>query len=174
MRDDKVVPGTWPSLSKAGHERLVWLARRRLVGWEADAEDVVHLTYVKWASLSGSTADVARIEQVVKSAADSWRRSDNRRIAREAKYEGRRARSHDPEADYTEIDLSLMVRELELLAIGFGVSISETDLKILRHLLDGESMTQIAAAMNRSRYEIRQARGRWQHVWKMSLVGPFS
>ncbi len=168
MRDDKVVPGTWPKLSKEGHDRLVRLARRRLVGWEADAEDVVHVAYIKWASLSSSAADVARIEQVIKSTAESWRRSDKRRSAREAKYEMGQARVPDDLAELTEVELSLMVGELELFALRVGISIEQTDLEVLRSLLAGISMTQIARNMNQRRTDIRKIKGRWQLVWKLS------
>ena len=168
-------PGIWPRLSREGHRRLVSLARRRLVGWELDAEDVVQLAYIKWSSLDPALDGTARIEQVVKSTADSWRRSDQRRIDREVRYQ--RLKNSRPEDTLTVVELSLAVEELEHLAFRAGLGVSERDRVVLRLLLEGSPMSEISRETGFSLSQVRTSKSLWQTVWQRSeqfaALGPY-
>ena len=91
MTHDEFKAGTWPALTRSAYSRLVQLAKCRLVGYEDHAEDVVSQVLIKWSALPPDRASVARIEQVIKTEASSWRRSEQRLHARERRAAADRA-----------------------------------------------------------------------------------
>jgi tetrahydromethanopterin S-methyltransferase subunit A len=84
MTRKEYTPEEWPDV-RGDYQRLVGLARRRLVGFEHHAEDVVTRAVMKWATIPAAKKPVARIEQVIKTEAYSVIRSERRLKEREGK-----------------------------------------------------------------------------------------
>lgn len=157
------VPGTWVRLSPTAYRRLVRLAKFKLGGSQASAEDVVSRAIIRWRSIDPQKRGVARIEQVVKSEAASLSRSEWRRRSRESLYSTDRSRS--PWAP-TEIHMSLLLQDLEHVADTVGIAISESDRQLLEVLIDGVPMTHAANSLGLTRHQARRSRDQWRLVFQ--------
>lgn len=165
MNNDHPIPGQWPQLSRGAHDRLVALARARLVGRAHAAEDVVQESLIKWCSIDESKQDVARIEQVVKTVAASYRRSEERRVAREFQHAADRSRrpgTPAPDDDPLGVELGLATHALVSTARKKRVGVNQLDVIILGELLKGESIASVARSLNLNRYRVRRSRERWR------------
>lgn len=163
---DGLEPGEWPTLTRAGRRRLTWLAERYLIGWPHAAEDVVVDACVKWAAMKPRFGSRPRLEQVVKTTAISWSRSEQRRLARQGRhieYAGAERSNLDQVSH--EMDLRLMVQEVTVSAVGAGLRIDDLDRLILRLLLDGESMAEVSRRLGCGRSRVRTSRLLWQRAW---------
>ena len=157
-------PGEWPNLAvPRSYQRLVALARRRMVGHELHAEDAVSRAVIRWARLSSDLQTVARLEQVVASEANSIVRSEGRRRDREERS------ARDP-----TLHPSLVTRDSEeqvVVAIVIGQSMrrstapfTDLELLILDLLRAGLTTAEICRRHNLSRYYVGQVRRQWRLV----------
>ncbi len=161
--EDVSTPGRWPKLSRGSHARLVQLARWRLGGHSSAAEDIVQQAFIKWTSIDESKADRARLEQVVKTEAASYLRSEGRRRTREIRFATDRARVNRRSDDESlAVDMRLAAGLLASLARRRGISITAIDVLILNRLLDGEAISRIARELHVTRWVVKQSRQRWQ------------
>jgi DNA-directed RNA polymerase specialized sigma24 family protein len=158
-------------LSKGSYDRLVQLAKRRLAGIEHGAEDVVSRAVVRWASLPPRTWPVARLEQVIKSEAASWRRTEHRLAARQLRA-GRDPTLRTPMLVpyYLDVDLIVLRRILATASEKQGGAMATRDVEILDLLLAGYSQQEIAKLANCSRDTVRRSRTRWQLVLSSMLA----
>ena len=164
-------PGEWPDISAPGvYQRLVGLARRRLVGYEGHAEDVVSRVLVKWSSLSTTKRSVARIEQVVKTEAYSLLRSERRLRDRELRAVA------DPAVSAAVQSHGERAREVALLRLALAetcrrekIHLAPLDIEIFELLLAGFSLTGAAQATGSTMHEVRRSRDRWRHVCELTL-----
>lgn len=168
MTDNELAPGQWPTLSKSGYARLVRLAEARLVGYEAAAEDVVSGSLIKWTAIPEQKRGIARIEQVIKSESASWRRSEDRRQARERRYGSDPTVAGSPNAEVTA-DLGFMIGALELAASNNGINVERRDRAVLFRLLSGEPMSTIAEQLGEPRHRVRSSKKKWQLIWHLAL-----
>lgn len=160
---DDVVPGTWIDLSVPGrYDHLVLLARRHLVGQEHHAADVVSRALIKWRHIPGEKRGVARIEQVIRSEANSLLRSEKRLKGREARASLDRSRTVS--AGSSDHDWCLLRQALVEVSYRMGVSLSEIDLEVFELLVSGLTMAQVARTMNRPRHLIKASRTKWQRI----------
>lgn len=162
--------GEWPDPNDWGYERLVSLARRRLVGHEHLAEDVVSLALMKWSKIPRSKSSVARIEQVIKSEAFSMLRSEQRRRERESRVAHDRS-SHrhfgDVGRDDTDPDDQALCELRQALVATCKrekIAITAIDIEVLELLFSGCSPAEVARLTGLSRYRIRRSRHRWASV----------
>ncbi len=169
MKTETLIPGRWPELSRSGYSYLVRLAEIRLVGYESGAEDVVANSLVKWQSIDAAKAGVARIEQVIKTEAASWRRGEERRRARE------RRSAQDPTIGFAvqsstplELEAVLVGETLNTTLERENVPVSEKDLQALEMLYDGHWMSSVSAELCTSRHSIRRSRQVWSLVWRLA------
>ncbi len=170
MNADELLPGTWPTMSKSAYARLVRLAERRLSGQELAAEDVVMNAFIKWTSIHPGKRDIARVEQVIKSEAASWRRSEQRRRAREANYATDPTRcSQPPTTSVVGLDLVILLDVLEQTATRRGIVVDSEDRTILGLLLDGMSISEVARKTNKKRHSVKKSRERWQLIWRLAV-----
>ncbi|MCP4963717.1 MAG: hypothetical protein GY926_00590 [bacterium] len=171
VEEDVPTPGRWPMLSRGSHARLVQLARRRLGGHTSAAEDIVQQAFIKWTSIDESRADRARLEQVVKTEAASYLRSEGRRKAREIRYATDRARGYQHSDDESAaVDLRLAAGLLASLARQRDISITTIDVRILTQLLNGETISGIARDLDVTRRVVKQSRQRWQLVARLGGI----
>ncbi len=164
------LPGEWPDPTEWGYERLVRMARRRLVGYEHLAEDVVSQALMKWSRIAPSKSRVARIEQVIKSEAYSMIRSEQRRRDRETRVVHDRSSSrhhggssldgHDPG------DQALCVLRQALIATckREQIRVTAIDTEVLELLFGGCSPAEVARITGLSRYKVRRSRHLWADV----------
>ena len=170
MARKEYTPEQWPDV-RGDYERLVALARRRLIGFEHHAEDVVSRAVIKWAtSIPVEKKPVARIEQVVKTEALSWVRSEQRRRDRERKV------AHDPtlrsgQADAVdEIDRRLLRREIAQLCRRERRTLTPCDVEILELLFAGYSLSAIVRHTGLTRHEVKKARAMWRDILSRIII----
>jgi DNA-directed RNA polymerase specialized sigma24 family protein len=160
-------PGHWPSeLARTDLPRLVALARRRLVGHEHHAEDVVSRSLIKWARIPESKRGVARIEQVIKSEAYSLLRSIQRARARDTSIALHPAGNSDP--DDGARSLALLRQAMAETCKRHRIPVTDADVELLELLVAGLTQEQAARAMGIPRHEVRRSRATWQRVLRLT------
>ncbi|MEL7156145.1 MAG: hypothetical protein AAFN30_06040 [Actinomycetota bacterium] len=162
----------WPDLSTAGeYGRLVWLAKRRLVGHEYHAEDVVSRALMKWQGLPDRQRAVGRIEQVIKSEAYSLLRSENRARERERRVAADRSEgSNNMEAGTTSTDLRLLREAIAQTCKREGITLTNRDVEFVELLLAGLNLSEAQRSMKASRHEVRKLRDKWRRVLRQTLT----
>ena len=171
MTEQERKPGQWPDISEPGvYKRLVGLAKRRLVGYESHAEDVVSRVLIKWSTIPHEKASVARIEQVVKTEAFSFLRSETRakerdtRVARDPTSAIGRSSIHGQ----TGHELGLLRAALAETCKREKIPISTTDIEVIELLFAGHNLSSIARSMGISIYEVKKSRERWRVVCSLT------
>jgi hypothetical protein len=164
-------PGNWPEVGdRRAYGRLLALARRRLVGYEHHAEDVVSRSASRWASISQDRRAVARLEQVIKWEAFSQLRSERRARNREQRV------LDDPTSAVSaaisgsgahELDLILLRVSLAQACEQAQIPISERDIEVLELLFAGHSMADVVRLTGLPRHTVRQSRRTWQQVLRV-------
>lgn len=156
----------WPDLTTPGmYGRLVWLAKRRLVGHEHHAEDVVSRALIKWSGLPSPQREVGRIEQVIKSEAFSLLRSEERARERERRAAADRSRGmSDAVADTTSADLRLLREAIAQTCKREGIDLSGRDVEFVELILAGLRLSEAQRTMNASRHEVRKLRDKWRRI----------
>ena len=167
-------PGKFPDISRRGdYARLVALAKRRLVGLEHHAEDVVSLALMKWARISADRRGVARIEQVIKTEAYSFIRSERRSRERETRAHADRSLPTDGSArPHSEHEAMLLRRSLVETSRRAGVPITATDIEVLELLLVGFSPSDIVRRTDLTRHRVRASRRKWQDLLRRTMAEP--
>ncbi|MEM7340122.1 MAG: hypothetical protein AAF467_15810 [Actinomycetota bacterium] len=162
-------PGEWPTwLYGSEYDRLLALARRRLIGYEHLAEDVLSRAVIKWTSVPADRRGIARIEQIIKSEAHSVRRSENRarvrdtRSVTDAAFVARR----DLE-DQADLDLARLRLDLAVLCKQHNVVPTTVDVEVLEFLFAGCSLAETARILEMPRYDIRRCRDRWKRLIRL-------
>jgi hypothetical protein len=169
MTRKEYTPEEWPDV-RGDYDRLVGLARRRLIGFEHHAEDVVSRAVMKWVTIPADKRSVARIEQVIKTEALSWLRSEQRRRDRERKV------AHDPtlrsgHADMVdEIDRRMLRREIVQVCKREHRTLSPCDVEILELLFAGYSLSAIVRHTGLSRHEVKKARAKWREILSRIII----
>lgn len=167
-------PGEWPDISeRSDYQRLVSLARRRLVGFEQHAEDVVSLAMMKWARISADRRGIARIEQVIKTEAFSFLRSERRARERDTRAVADRSSALSPDArPHTDQEAAVLLRILLETSRDEGISITALDIEVLHLLLSGYKAAEIVRRTRFSRHQVRTSRQKWQVVLKKAGLEP--
>ncbi|MGF1597203.1 MAG: hypothetical protein ACFCVK_09780 [Acidimicrobiales bacterium] len=166
MTGQEHLPGRWIDISSAEeYSRLLRLARRRLVGKEHHAEDVVQRALMKWAAIPTHKRGVARIEQVIKSEAYSWLRSEKRATARDT------AVHTDPSSPMAgdrfgtvDDERIVLMRAIVETCRRHGITVRRSDVEILELLMAGYSLSDIVRETGLSRHEVRSSRRMWKDV----------
>lgn len=171
---EMVDPGgrIWPDIGgPSEYRRLVWLARRRLIGHEHHAEDVVSRALIKWSGLPDRQRAAGHLEQVIKTEAHSLLRSEQRSRSREQRVSG--DRSQPPEGSdgcRRDIDLRLLRNAIAETCKTHGISLTARDVEFIELLLAGLNLTQTQHAMEASRYEVRKLRHKWQRILRQTIT----
>lgn len=152
------------------------LYARQLVDAKADAEDVVQMAFVRWWRRfpEGDSAHIPLLYAAVRTIALDQRRSDHRRVNREAKSDlavaGENAPSFDPQHGQQEIaaivekalqDLPQEQREVVTLKLWGDLTFNEIA------AMTGESINTVAG---RYRYALQAMQRRLAHL-KEDLIG---
>lgn len=170
MARDGWVPGHWPTeMAVADYRKLVQMARRRLVGHEEHAEDVVSQAVLKWLRIDSGKHNVARIEQVIKTEAYSTLRSLHRSRERDTRATGDRAlsgRGRDDDRAH-----ALLRQALVQVARSEGIELTSFDVELLELLMAGFTQQQAAAVMGVDRHRVRRSRARWRRIVGRLEVG---
>lgn len=166
------IPGEFPDISRReDYQRLVALARRRLVGFEHHAEDVVSLAMIKWARISADRRGVARLEQVIKSEAYSFLRSERRARDRDTRvYADRSSPIAGTARPHTDQDTVLMRRALAETCRAEGISLRAQDIEVLELLLSGFSLSDIVRRTGFSRHQVKSSKRKWQDILRRTLA----
>ncbi len=158
-------PGEWPDVTEGTYERLVKLARLRLVGFERHAEDVVANAFIKWRGIPPEKASTARIEQVVKTEAMSLLRSERRLRQRE------QAVTTDRSSEHSAWTRSL--NEMQELRHALVDTCTKNNIELTRFEVEFLDLTMagfdhyaIVRHTGVTRYEVRKARDKWRRVIK--------
>lgn len=168
-------PGEWLDLSEPGeYQRLLRLARRRLVGHEHHAEDVVSRAVVKWRSIPAHMLGVARIEQVIKSEAYSVLRSEQRWRARDTRFVGDPSLHPSWASGATDHELSILRRTLAETCKQHRISITDLDVEVLELLFAGLAISAVVRVTGMPRHRIRQSRDKWKRVLTKADIGPWT
>ena len=168
------IPGQFPDISKREeYQRLVALARRRLVGFEHHAEDVVSLAMMKWARISAERAGIARLEQVIKSEAYSMIRSERRAKERETRvFDDRSSPLGGSTRPHTDQDMVLLRRALAETIASSGLVVTVQDLEVLELLMAGLSISDVVRRTGISRYQVKRSRETLQILLRRTLTEP--
>ncbi|MDH3682677.1 MAG: hypothetical protein OEV40_22320 [Acidimicrobiia bacterium] len=168
------IPGEFPDISKREeYQRLVALAKRRLVGFEHHAEDVVSQAMMKWARISTDRRGVARLEQVIKSEAYSFIRSERRARDRDSRvYADRSSPIAGHARPHTDQDTVLMRRALAETCRQEGISLNARDIEVLELLLAGFSLSDIVRRTGFTRHQVKSSRRKWQDILRKTLAEP--
>ena len=174
MKGQEHLPGEWLDISDRGeYQRLVRLARRRLVGHEHHAEDVVSRAVIKWSTISPEKQSVARIEQVIKSEAFSVLRSEDRSRHRETRVVHDRASGVGGRGQgFGDPELCLLRRALAETCKRESIPITTVDVEVIEALFAGCNVTTIARLMGLTRHEVRRSKRRWQSVVTKTIIDP--
>jgi len=168
------IPGQFPDITqREEYQRLVALARRRLVGFEHHAEDVVSLAMMKWARISADRAGIARLEQVIKSEAYSMIRSERRAKERDTRaYVDRSSPIGGATRPHTDQDMVLLRRALAETIASSGMVIRAQDLEVLELLMAGLSISDIVRRTGISRYQVKSSRETLRNLLRRTLTEP--
>ncbi len=167
-------PGEFPDISQpADYARLVALARRRLVGFEQHAEDVVSLALIKWARIPADRRGIARIEQVIKSEAYSFLRSERRARERDTRSVSDRSLAVGATSRaHTAQDAVELRQALAETIRSSGVTVTATDVEVFELLLSGLSPSDIVRRTSLTRHQVRKSRKLWQKLLRRTLAEP--
>ena len=167
------VPGEFPELTRREYQRLVALAKRRLVGREHHADDVVSLAILKWVRISPARRRVARIEQVIKSEAYSLIRSERRARERDTRAVGDRSSPLGGSARaHTDQDLAELRLALSTAGRQTGIELSAEDIEVFELINAGYNLSEIVRKTGLSRHTVRSSRLRLQHLIRATLNEP--
>lgn len=159
---NRPTPGEWFDISGPQYQRLVSLARRRLVGYEHHAEDVISRALERWLAVPTDHPS-ARIETIITSEAYSLLRSEKRRSDRERKVVTDRSSIVGNDSHVTtDGGLSLLRTMLVEACFQHGIAIKSLDIEVLELLLSGYSLAEICRLLGLSRHIIKRSRSRWQ------------
>ncbi len=163
-------PGEWMALSDQQYERLVRLARRRLVGWELHAEDVVSRALLRWQAMPRDLPR-ARIETLIRSEAYSVLRSEKRRSEREHRASNDRATAFNHLAHQLVAGDALPTIKLDIARAcrQSGIPISALDLEVLELLFAGYTVADATRAMALPRHVVKRSRERWRQILSIAL-----
>ncbi len=166
-------PGKWPDLSEPQeYRRLVALARRRLIGHEHHAEDVVSRAVIRWYAMSAEKNGVAQIEQVIKSEAYSLLRSERRARNRDtASLTDRGLGRGDGDRAMIDPDIVVLRRAIAHYCVANGIVLGASDVEVLELLFAGYSMAEIMRTTNLSRYEVKSSRALWRRILRAIDLG---
>ncbi|MFV0524090.1 MAG: hypothetical protein ACK5RL_06290 [Acidimicrobiales bacterium] len=170
MADQEVPIPDW-SNGRFDRRHLLRLARRRLVGWEHHAEDVVNRAIVKFEQLPAEQRPRARIEQIVKTEAYSLLRSEQRRRDRETGYvtdpslpvAGRRQAT-------TAFDVVVLRQAIAATCREEEMEVSVVDIEVFELLMAGYSLAEIGRMGAFSRHEIVTSRDNWRRIVRRVLA----
>jgi hypothetical protein len=163
MARKEYTPEEWPDV-RGDYERLVALARRRLVGFEHHAEDVVTRALMKWAKIPAHKKPVARIEQVIKTEAYSLIRSEQRLHDREQKVARDPTLRSGNAGTADEIDRRLLRRAIVQECKNHQVTVTASDVEVLELLFAGYSLSAIVNHSGLSRHEVKKSRAKWRTI----------
>ncbi|MEM8925742.1 MAG: hypothetical protein AAGD35_19745 [Actinomycetota bacterium] len=153
----------WPDLEEAGaYQRLVRLARYRLRGHEHHAEDVVSRAVLKWRHLPADQRAVGRLEQVVKSEAFSFLRSEQRAKERDTRVTSDRSISGASAA--AAADLRELRRAIAQTCQRHEIELTALDVEFFEQIVAGFSMADVARNCGANRYEVRKVRDKWRRI----------
>ena len=146
------------------------MARRRLVGFEQHAEDVVQRALIKWQGISRTKAGSARIEQVVKTEALSILRSTHRTMARDTRVvtdpSSNIGRSHSEQREREQVELT---RALIETCKNERITVRRPDVEVLELLLAGYRTAEIVRSTALSRHTVRTSKRLWQRVVELTI-----
>ena len=167
-------PGRFPDMSnRADYARLVALAKRRLVGYEHHAEDVVSLALMKWARIPADRRAVARIEQVIKTEAYSFLRSERRWRERDTRSVTDRSLAVGLRAEPTTTRKPCCSAGLWRRRFGrSGTTITATDVEVFELLLVGFSPSDIVRRTSLTRHQVRKSQQLWRQLLQRTLAEP--
>jgi DNA-directed RNA polymerase specialized sigma24 family protein len=155
-------PGEWAELTGPQYQRLLALARRRLVGYEHHAEDVVARAMRRWLKIPKDHPS-ARIETIINSEAKSLLRSEKRLAARQRRAtDDRSSPLWAGRAEQNQFDLALVRAEIGQVCQRFASQISTVDVEVLEHLFAGFTIAETARSMELQRHEVKRSRFRWR------------
>ncbi len=162
----------WLPIERPGdYDRLLRLARRRLIGFEHFADDVVSRALIKWSGLPDDQRRNGFIEQVIKTEAYSMLRSEDRRANRQHRSAedpaiGRRPQA-EVEADRRQVELRMAVAQT---CRRLDVRLGPLDLEVFELILAGMNLADVERSLGVSRYQIRKSRKLWQRILKHVLL----
>jgi DNA-directed RNA polymerase specialized sigma24 family protein len=167
-------PGRFPDISKrSDYARLVALAKRRLVGLEHHAEDVVSLALIKWAKISSDRRGIARIEQVIKTEAYSFIRSERRARERDTRAHTDRSLTTDgQDRPHNEHEAVLLRRSLAETSKREGITITDVDREVFELMLVGFRPSEIVRRTDLTRHQVRRSRQMWQQLLRRTISEP--
>ncbi|MGI9614219.1 MAG: hypothetical protein ACR2QO_15010 [Acidimicrobiales bacterium] len=169
--ENELQPGQFPE--RFDYARLVSLAKRRLGGLEHHAEDVVSLALMKWARISTDRRGVARIEQVIKTEAYSFIRSERRARDRDTRAVNDRGLviggTERPHSDY---DIVVLREALAETIRKTGATVTAVDLEVFELLVAGCSPSDIVRRTDLTRHQVRRSRLAWQELLRRTLAEP--
>ncbi len=149
------------------------LAKRRLVGFEHHAEDVVSLAMMKWARIAPNRGTVARIEQVIKTEAYSFLRSEQRARDRDTKAFGDRALPIAGTArPHSDQETVLLRRALAETCRRERAAIRARDIEVLELLLAGFSLSEVVRRTGFTRHQVRTSQKVWQDLLRKTISEP--
>lgn len=166
MKERQHQPGKWPDLSEPQeYRRLVALARRRLVGHEHHAEDVVSRAIIRWYAIPAEKGGVAQIEQVIKSEAYSLLRSEGRASNRDtAAFRDRGLALGDCYRATVDPDIVVLRRAIAHYCHEAKISLDASDVEVLELLFAGYSMAEIVRTTKLTRYDVKRSRALWRRI----------
>lgn len=171
MKRSECIPGVWPEISEQDeYERLVRLARRRLVGYEHHAEDVVSRALIKWASIPSHKRSVARIEQVLKTEAYSLLRAEHRARERDTRVASDPSlRSKVATQTQGDVDYRLLRQALAEACRQERVRLSTIDVQVIEMVFAGFNLAEIERSLGVPRHEVRRSRNKWRRLAQLVL-----
>lgn len=155
------------------HARLVALAKRRLGGLDDHAEYVVSLALMKWARISADRRGVARIEQVIKTEAYSFIRSERRSRERDTRAVNDRGLAIGGTGrPYSDYDLVVLRNALAETIQRMGATVTAGDIEVFELLVEGFSPSEIVRRTDLTRHQVRRSRLLWQELLRTTLSTP--
>lgn len=161
------IPGTWLDVDEASYQRLVRLARRRLVGYEHLAEDVVSRAAIKWSRLPVESQGRARIETVIRSEAYSMVRAEARLRRREARAASDRALG--VAGDGSDLDMTTVRLAVVDAGPGGSTGLSALDVEVFELLVAGYTVADVERLLGVPRHRVKRSRERLRVVVSAAL-----
>lgn len=165
MADNDHIVGDWIDLTdEAEYRRLTNFARRSLVGYEYAADDVVINAVLRWRKISPTKQGVARIEQVVKSEARSFLRSEDRRRHREHRWASDAVRCGGQPLPWLDHERRMLMRSLLATAARMGIEVTPLDRQVLVLVFCGLRESDMVREIPASRHRVRRSKAKWRRV----------
>ena len=167
------IPGEFPDISRGEYQRFVALAKRRLVGFEHHAEDVVSQALMKWTRISASRRGVARLEQVIKSEAYSFLRSERRSRDRDTRvFADPSLPAAGPSRPHNDHDVVLLRLAIAETSRRVGISLTTEDVEVFELLNAGYNLSDIVRLTDLSRHNVKSSRRKLQELISRTLLEP--